>query len=531
MPKYIYFFISFFSFYASKAQNVAPKQIVSTCFGGSNTDFAKCIKPAKDGGYIIIANTNSNDGDIDTGFGESDIWVAKLDSWYNIEWKKTYGGSLGEEAFSIFQSKDGGYIIMASSLSTDGQVTGYHPPTPTTNGAGDAWIVKIDSKGNIQWEKCWGGANSDYILNGIETTDGGFAFIGATASIDGDVLGKPGHAGNIDFWVVKLNQQGSLLWQHNYGSTYDDEDGYDLIETENEGLLLCGSTNSVNGLSIGNHGKADALVIQIDKMGNVLWHKCFGGSGADAFEKIIKNKNGGFLLLGGSDSNDGDVAGNHTKTGQQPESDVWIVSIDKKGYMLWQRCYGGSNGETAYSIDTRQQDGGYVIAAATESFDGDITNNKFLNAWVFAISETGSIIWQSCYGGIYGSRIFSIIFTTDGGFLGAGIAYDDVCHTHKPPYGDIWLFKCGYPQFIHIENSNTLSLYPNPAHNTLGIITRNVKQVNIYNILGQMVLTKVLINYVGNYFSSNINSLNSGTYIVETIDAIGNKLTAKLLVL
>ena len=166
------------------------------CLGGSDFDIAYSIQQTTDGGYIFAGGTNSNNGDV-SGYhgGDGDIWVVKLDSAGNKLWQRCLGGS-GIELWlsSVEQTSDGGYVVIGTTGSNDGNVSG-------NKGLWDVWVVKLNSTGSLVWQKCLGGTSVDYGFSIQQTFDGGYVLAGLTASNDGDVSGNHG---GIDIWVAKL---------------------------------------------------------------------------------------------------------------------------------------------------------------------------------------------------------------------------------------------------------------------------------------------------------------------------------------
>ena len=179
------------------------------CLGGTIGENAYSIQITSDGGYIIAGNTQSNDGDVSGNHGGTDIWIIKLSSQGDIQWQKCLGGTLSENAYSIQQTIDSGYIVAGYTTSSDGDVTGNH-------GNDDMWVVKLDNLGNLQWQKCMGGTSWDQAYYIQQTTNGGYILAGKTYSNDGDVSGNHGEW---DMWVVKLDDLGNIQWQKCMGGT------------------------------------------------------------------------------------------------------------------------------------------------------------------------------------------------------------------------------------------------------------------------------------------------------------------------
>ena len=170
------------------------------CLGGSAHDNATSIQQTSDGGYIVAGNTFSNDGDVTGYHGGDDYWVVKLDSNGNMKWQKCLGGSYGDCAKYIQQTSDGGYIVAGYTFSNDGDVTGLH-------GDSDYWVVKLDSNGNIKWQKCLGGSGNEGASSIQQARDGGYIIAGASNYSDGDVTGNHG---GYDSWIVKLDANGNF---------------------------------------------------------------------------------------------------------------------------------------------------------------------------------------------------------------------------------------------------------------------------------------------------------------------------------
>ncbi|MBI2967228.1 MAG: T9SS type A sorting domain-containing protein [Bacteroidetes bacterium] len=168
--------------------------------GGSNNDMAYSIQQTNDGGYIIGGVSNSSNGDVTGNRGNNDYWVVKLDSSGNISWQKSFGGSNNDMAYSIQQTNDGGYVVAGRSDSDNGDVTGNH-------GLSDYWVVKLDNSGNISWQKSFGGTNFDEAYSIQNTSEGGYVVAGSSKSPNGDVTGNHGME---DYWIVKLSPATSV---------------------------------------------------------------------------------------------------------------------------------------------------------------------------------------------------------------------------------------------------------------------------------------------------------------------------------
>jgi len=339
--------------------------------GGSDTDYVSSIQQTSDSGYIIAGSSESTDGDVTENHGDQDYWIVKLDTNGDIEWKKCLGGSGRDRAYSIQQTSDNGYIVAGYTTSNDGDVTGNH-------GLGDAWIVKLDTNGGVEWKKCIGGSNNDQVNSIQQTSDGGYIFAGQSFSNDGDVTGYPQDG----YWVVKLDTNGNILWQK-FGGDIISGTLISIQQTSDRGYIGAGETNSDHGDVTGKHGNSDYLIVKLDTNGDIQWHKYLGGSELDASNSIQQTSDGGYIVSGRVNSNDYDVTGNHG------ERDYWIVKLDTNGDIEWKKCIGGSNTDTANHIQ-QTSDGGYIVAGETYSTNGDVTGNHGdRDYWIVKLKKEG----------------------------------------------------------------------------------------------------------------------------------------------
>lgn len=299
-------------------------------------------------------------------------------------------------------------------------------------GGDDVWLSKISISGNIEWERNYGGSANDVAYSVIETNDRGYVFAGYTTSNDSDVSGNAGAA---DVWVVKIDSSGDIIWQSTLGGSANDY-ARAIIQTTDNGYVFAGYTNSNNGDVSGNHGGYDYWVVKLDSGGNLEWQEALGGGNFDQAYAIALTNDSGFVVTGYVSSNDGNVSGNH---GSQ---DMWTVKLDISGNLLWQKAMGGGNSDFAYSI-MQAQDGNYLIGGTSNSSDGDIvTNYGNFDYCIIKFDTARNIIWQKTLGGSGQDEAKSIIQDWDGGFAITGFSFSndsDVVGSHG--LLDYWLVK------------------------------------------------------------------------------------------
>ena len=353
----------------------------------------------------------------------------------SVMWERCLGGNNGDYAWSIEPTMDGGFIVggYTEGLS-NGDVVGYHGNVSV----GDIWITKTDNNGHIQWQKCLGGTFFETGAVIHQTADGGYIVAGTAASRDCSITGN--HGGS-DYWVVKLNVSGDIMWQKLYGGSKN-EYAYSLSLTPDGGYIVAGETESSDGDITLNHGQRDYWVIKIDGAGNLLWQKSLGGSGMDESYGSQATADGGCIVAGYTQSNDGDVTGYHGN------NDYWVVKLDNGGNIQWQRALGGSDPDVALSVQLTQ-DGGYIVAGSAGSNNGDVSGNHHglpggpdLDFWVVKLNSAGVLQWQKCYGGNLNEIAYYVQPTRDGGYLVCGSSESsDGDLTCNASLTDMWVIK------------------------------------------------------------------------------------------
>ncbi|WP_452227364.1 hypothetical protein [Lacinutrix cladophorae] len=363
-------------------------EAIST-FGGTKNESAQSIVSTQDGGYVILGHTQSKDFDITDKTNESyDYWVLKFDENNQLQWNKTFGGSGDDRGKSIVQTLDGGYAILGQTNSANQDVT-------QNSGYYDFWLAKLDNAGNLIWEKSFGYSGLDIGISVIQTTDNGFLLTGVldvTAS-GGEGNTKQSHARHAggDYWAIKTNASGDIEWSKYYGGSYSEVPN-DVIET-NDGYIIVGSSDSDDVDISNNKGDYDFWVVKINTTGSIVWEKSFGGSEIDEAWSITNTQDGNYIIVGDARSNDQDISNPYGA------SDLWLIKINPLGAIIWEKSFGGSSFDSGRSI-SNTQDNGFIISGSTRSIDGDLSANNGQNdAWVLKIDANANIEWQKTIGG------------------------------------------------------------------------------------------------------------------------------------
>lgn len=413
-----------------------------SCYGGSGNDEGNFIQPTSDGGYIMIGSESLGDGDVAGGLGPSrdgrNFWVVKLSSTGAIQWRRSLGGTNLDVGHFIQQTTDGGYIICGETFSTQNVNPFNNSDLNQLNkGQNDFWIVKLTSAGAISWERNYGGSFSDLAYCIQQTNDGGYIAVGYTQSNNGDVTNYIG--GGSDVWVLKINNAGGIEWQKNYGGNLLDY-AQSVIQTNDGGYIIAGFSNSTTGNVTAPKGNNDYWVAKISSTGTIEWQNNYGGSGNDRAYSIKQTSEGGYIVLGTSNSTNGD------KT--DLNGSVWIVKITSTGTITWNKSYG--SGEGRCIIQT--SDGGYVLTGQVVGGFGvtgvhTTSSTTTDDIWVAKLASTGDLTWQKSMGGFnfeYGRSIWT---TSDGGYIVCGTTRSandgDVTNNHTNSFlpTDCWVVK------------------------------------------------------------------------------------------
>jgi uncharacterized repeat protein (TIGR01451 family) len=285
------------------------KIVWKKCYGGSVVDEGSYIGKTTNG-YVLLGTTSSNDRDVSGLHGNSDIWIASLDTAGSILWQKCLGGSGDDRGVMVKQTADSGFIVTGTTNSIDGDVQG-------GRGSNDIWVVKLDKNGAIQWQKCLGGSDDESPCDIEITKSGDYIVGGMTSSINGDVSGHHGPPYSYDAWLVSLSATGTLQWQKCFGG--NETEGFaDVQVLPDNSLIAAGYTGSHDGDVSYQHGYHDVWLLKINNTGNKVWEKTFGGSAWDDAASVAVKPNGNIVVLGTTYSWDMDVSG---KYGQD---DIWL---------------------------------------------------------------------------------------------------------------------------------------------------------------------------------------------------------------
>ncbi len=306
--------------------DAASKMQWNRTFGGTGDDYAAYLIQASDRGYLLVGSTDS------FGAGSQDFWLVKTNMYGDVQWNQTFGGTGYDYSVAVMQADDGGYVLAGYTDSFGA-------------GNADAWLVKTDLTGNVQWNKTFGGPNYDEVYSVAQVSDGGYILAGATTSSG---------AGFLDFWIIKTDSLGNFVWAKTFGEAGDDE-AYSVAQTRDGGYVVVGYTHSSGA------GNYDPWLIKLDSLGNMQWNQTYGGAGNDYVYFVALTSDDGYVLVGATDS---------FGAGSQ---DAWLIKTDSSGSMQWNKTFGGAGYEAIYSM-LETENKRYVLLGTTSSLGAGNTD-------------------------------------------------------------------------------------------------------------------------------------------------------------
>ena len=462
------------SIYSANAES--RDAIWTRTFGGAYADGGRALCETAEGGFIITGYTYSS------GAGESDVLVLRTDDLGELIWSKTIGGCGWETGNSVCLLPDGGYVIAGET--TSGQA-----------GSRDMYLIRLDSSGNILWEKTFGGSGVDTAESVCTTQNGDILVCGYTESFGN---------GESDIYVVKTDSDGEVLWEKTFGGA-GPETGDCIVPDVNNNFLIAGSTGSYTS-------NRDAFLVQIDSEGELIWSDYYGDEGGeegyDRATSVCLLSDGGYALAG--ESNGDDFCG------------AFLVKADSLGNEIFVNCYG--DGFYDYGRDViESEDGGIIICGSTKSYP-----NCENDIYLFKTTPDGQLVWEKTFGTEGKSEWGEAICrTSDGNYVILG---------QTESYGsggfDVWLIKTDDPlqgvsedEFAPIN----FAISPNPTGSNIYISSTlsGTCLLEIYDISGRLVKETYITPDNG---AINIDKLSKGMFTarISTADQSASTTFVKL---
>lgn len=408
------------------------------CYGGSDGEEAYSMVRTNDNGFAILGWTSSTDGNVSQSYIFQDFWLVKLDSMGVLEWEHTYGGNVTDFGYDVQQTSDGGYIMIGETHSSDVDAIGNH-------GGGDFLVIKTDSLGNKEWSRTYGGSGDDIGNAVIEVGNNHYVIAGSIRSSDGDITTS---YGDRDGWLAKIDQQGNIVWQTTIGtSSYESIN--DLIELPNGNYVVGGMGNSF---------------AHISPLGAVLSTSNFLGASINDIKLLEDNT---IAIVGWKYASSPGV------------TDYWICNVQPNGVIIWEKMYGANLDDTAMEI-TQLSTGELMVVGLTEGTsdwptynNGDVSvNYGRFDIWLIKLDEQdGSLLMEKSIGGTSWDYAYGVLEDYPSGYVIAGITRStDFYSNQNPVWGDWWVLKID--EFSSMEELDA---------------SKNKKIVGVFDVLGRPI--------------------------------------------
>ena len=418
-------------------------------YGGSGIDNLSDVIKTSDGGYLAGGYSDSGVSGEKTqsSRGKNDYWIVKSDKNGKKLWDKRFGGSDHDYLNRVIQTQDGGYLLAGSSFSgISGDKTEESRGTISAHyGQRDYWVVKVDKAGNKQWDKRFGGSQTDELVKVVQLATGEYVLGGYSDSpAEGDKSqGFQGPYQNTDYWLVKISATGQKIWDKRYGGDHEEKLGGFTV-TADGGFLLAGTSASGNtgDKSQAKRGLTDYWVVRTDKDGKLLWEKAYGGSKVEEAYSVVPGPGHTYFISGTSTS-----AANGSKS--EPSRggrDYWVLKIDASGKKLWDKTLGSAS-EDLLQASAPTREGGVVLAGTSyvgTSGEKSQYGSGDFDYWVVQLDAEGNKVRDLTLGGSAQEILRTITQTRDGGLLVGGRSKSGVSGDRtQPSQGgtDYWLVK------------------------------------------------------------------------------------------
>jgi hypothetical protein len=468
-------------------------------YGGTAMDEAKSVKQTFDGGYIIVGTTTS------FGAGGRDVLVIKTNAVGDTLWTKTLGGAIDNEyGYCVQQTLDSGYIVSGVAFSFN-------------DVSGDVYVVKLAANGDIVWTRTYGGLGYEWGAYIQQTSDGGYIIAGQTPAFG---------AGGFDAYLIKIHANGDLLWAKTYGGS-GLEIGSAVQQTTDGGYILTGQVDTYGA------GSGDFYLLKTDAAGNAIWSKAYGLSGTEAGIAVRQTTDGGYIIAGTSENALGPLG-----------ADMCLIKTDVLGEILWAKLYGGTLIDECYDV-IQTEDGGYAMCGKSFSFS---TSGDY-DVYMVKVNAQGIMQWSKTFGDSgnatkneIGNSIFQ---TTDKGYIIGGEAMFSFGVGLKNAYliktDSLGVSGCyeGNPNTITStllpqQNSFTSLVATGGVMNTPNTIVGNGTTpsnlcINIVNAIQEVPISQVQTypNPVGDNLHLRFNAISNQTKVVEVFDSTGKLLISQ----
>lgn len=512
----------------------AQKVLWDKSYGGVHSDYLFDAIPTADYGFILAGSSLSDvtGNKKEEGIYGLDYCLWKIDRKGNLVWQKTYGGNGLDYLKSVNHTTDGGFILGGHSTSTINKFK-----TETNYGGEDIWILKLDANGEKEWDRSLGGSQRE-ILNSIkQTKDGGYILAASSSSPMDTTLQttkNTPHFGHLDYWLIKLDTNGEIEWQKTYGGRYREE-LIEVLETKSGDFILGGVSNSSESgnKSTSNYGNNDIWIIRVDALGNTIWQKTLGGSGDDVLGdmKLIEDQEEEFILVGGSTNSP--MSGNKSIDNRNG-TDFWLLKLSDQGFIEWQEVYDIGYNDMLTSIEWVKEKQQILIAGHSIANRFALRPNKSnesLDSYILLqLDVQGKELWRKTIGSNGRERLQNIVLTRDNNIVLAGTSDGTISKEKTTVEGreDFWIVMLGKEEEDSMDLASGLEAYPNPTNGYSNIVVLHdfeSGKLSVYDIMGKRLQH---FSIYDNTVAVNLAGYATGVYLIEVVTDV-SKETLKVL--
>ncbi|WP_107037338.1 T9SS type A sorting domain-containing protein [Brumimicrobium mesophilum] len=525
MKKILLSFTLLFTFITTSQTLQISDQYV---FGGSANDSPRDALVINNQTIVGGVSSSGISGDKTTSnFGDLDLWIISVDNTNSIVWQKSFGGTGLDDLVKIIETSDGNILIGGSSGSG---VNGNK--TSPNKGMSDFWLIKMDNQGNELWQKSYGGEDDEFLGDMVELNDGSVLLVGgSTSPISGDKTESS--FGESDAWIVKIDAQGNLLWDKTIGGNAGDA-LVSIALDDNDNIYFSGSSeSSISGVKTeDSFGGYDYWVLKLDQNGNILWDKTLGGSGAEFSHYLIYSDNRLFVI-GHSTS---DVSGTKTET-SRGAIDIWIAKLNQNGEVLMDKTIGGNYFDKVTGPIITESGELVMVGTSDSDISVEVTiasHNNSADFWIL-VNDTSDLSIKNQYkiGSDLGDFSPGILEIENNSLLLYGSTEANISGDKTVPSNgglDYWILELSTNlSTSNFQNEESLSIYPNPTSNKFVISNLPSGESYELNILDMTGRTVLLSKVSSSNNSVDVNSLSPGMYTLHMYDGI-TKYTSKLIV-
>ena len=470
---------------SSSSQEVAWERSI----GGSHSEYLFDMVPTVDYGFILAGSSLSEKtGDkAESGSGNLDYFIWKMDKHGEEEWQMSFGADGADLLQKITPADDMGYLLAGTSNSGISGVK-----SEESRGKNDLWLIKINAKGAIQWEKTIGGSGDDKLMTVTPLGDGYLIGASSNSPVSREKTDKS--KGGMDIWLIRLDKTGNILWQKTYGGYYNDE-VKKILPTES-GFVVLSESNSPAGedKNIDNLGSTDVWVLQLDNNGNLHSQYAFGGEGDNRATDIISTESG-YIITGSKQEN-----GNRR---------FWVLQTDKQ--LMETDSFTHEFSGDAYMTDTFFDENGNLLLSG---YNMDLKTRKksYLS---IKTNLSGDKLWDKELSTSGDDLLRKVVKTRDGGYVFAGNSNGTKAKIKSSNQGgyDYWVLKLHSEEEIKTPEIK-LEAIPNPTENFTQIVLNHdyeYGELMIVDMTGK-ILYREALQY--DMATLDFSSYPKGVYLV-----------------